>query len=70
MDADRIQGSATNMGGKVKEAVGSLVGDSKTRAEGMADQFTGQAQNAYGSAKDAVREGADTLGIADRQHRA
>lgn len=62
MDQDRIKGSATDIGGKVKDAAGGLLGDSKTQAEGKADQAKGQLQNAYGSAKDTVREGADTLG--------
>jgi len=62
MDEDRIKGAATNIGGKVKDAAGGLLGDSKTQAEGKADQASGQVQNAYGSAKDAVRESADTLG--------
>ncbi len=62
MDEDRIKGSATNIGGKVKDAAGGLLGDSKTQAEGKADQASGQVQNAYGSAKDTVREGADTVG--------
>ncbi len=62
MDEDRIKGAATNIGGKVKDAAGGLLGDSKTQAEGKADRASGQLQNAYGSAKDAVREQADTLG--------
>ncbi len=62
MDQDRIKGSATDIGGKMKDATGGLLGDSKTQAEGKADQAKGQLQNAYGSAKDTVREGADTLG--------
>jgi len=62
MDEDRIKGAATNVGGKVKDAAGGLLGDSKTQAEGKADQVSGELQNAYGSAKDAVREGADTPG--------
>ncbi len=62
MDEDQIKGAATNIGGKVKDAAGGLLGDSKTQAEGKADQASGQVQNAYGSAKDAVRESADTLG--------
>jgi len=62
MDDDRIKGAATNLGGKVKDAAGGLLGDSKTQAEGKADQASGQLQNAYGSAKDAVREEAGTLG--------
>ena len=54
MDEDRVKGAATNIGGKVKDAVGGLTGDTKTQAEGKMDQATGQVQNAYGSAKDAV----------------
>jgi len=61
MDEDRIKGTATNVGGKVKDAAGGLLGDSKTQAEGKADQASGQLQNAYGSAKDTAREGADAL---------
>jgi len=62
MDEDWIKGAATNIGGKVKDAVGGILGDSKTRAKGKADQASGQLQNAYGSAKDTVRESAETTG--------
>ncbi len=61
MDEDRIKGAATDLGGKVKDAVGDLTGDAKTQAEGKADQVSGQLQNTYGSAKDSAREAADTL---------
>ena len=62
MDEDRIKGSASDIGGKVKDAAGGLLGDNKMQAEGKADQLSGQLQNAYSSAKDAVSEGAETLG--------
>lgn len=62
MDEDRIKGSATDIGGKVKDAAGGLLGDNKTQAEGKVDQASGQLQNAYGSAKDSLSEGVDTLG--------
>ncbi len=62
MDEDRIKGSASDIGGKVKDAAGGLLGDNKLQAESKADQVSGQLQNAYGSAKDAVSEGAETLG--------
>ena len=52
MDEDRIKGAATDFGGKAKDAIGGLMGDKKTQAEGKADQVSGQLQNAYGSAKD------------------
>ena len=61
MDENRIAGAATNFGGKVKDAVGGLVGDSSMQASGKADQISGRVQNAYGSAKDALGDGASTL---------
>ncbi len=62
MDQDRLTGAATEMGGKIKDAVGGLVGDTQTQADGKLDQVSGQLQNAYGSAKDMVRQEAGTLG--------
>jgi len=62
MDENRMKGSATDIGGKVKDAAGGLLGDNKMQAEGKADQVGGQLQNAYGSAKDTARDAADSLG--------
>lgn len=55
MDKDRVEGSAKNVGGKIKEGVGKVLGDSKTQAEGKADQAEGKVQNTWGGIKDAVR---------------
>jgi len=46
MDKNRAKGSATNLGGKVKEGAGKLTGDSKLQSEGKLDQAKGKAQNA------------------------
>lgn len=62
MDEDRIKGTATDLGGKLKEAVGGLVGDSRTQVGGRVDQASGQLQHAYGSAKDTMRDTASTIG--------
>jgi uncharacterized protein YjbJ (UPF0337 family) len=56
MDKDRIKGAATDMKGKAKEALGKVTGDTKTEAEGKADQLKGKVQNAVGGAKDALKE--------------
>ncbi len=56
MDKDRTKGSASNIGGKAKEAAGKLSGDSKMQGEGKMDQAKGKAQNAMGSAKDALKK--------------
>ena len=61
MDEDRVSGAATNLGGKVKDAVGGALGDTGMQAEGKADQIGGKLQNTYGSAKDAVSDGAETI---------
>jgi uncharacterized protein YjbJ (UPF0337 family) len=56
MDKDRIKGSATNMGGKAKEAAGKVTGDSKLQGEGKMDQAKGQVQKAAGGIKDALKK--------------
>jgi len=56
IDEDRTEGSAKQMGGKLKEGAGKLFGDAKMKREGQADQAEGKLQNAWGSAKDEMRE--------------
>ena len=56
VDEDRTEGSAKQMGGKIKEGAGKLLGDSKLKGEGQADQAEGKLQNSWGSMKDKVRE--------------
>lgn len=55
MDKDRIEGSAQQAKGVVKEAVGKFVGDSKLEAEGKAEKVAGKIQNAVGGLKDSLR---------------
>ena len=55
MDKDRIEGAAKQTGGKIKEGVGKLIGDTKMEAEGHADQVEGKVQNAIGGIKDTLR---------------
>lgn len=64
IDEDRTEGSMKQMGGKIKEGAGKLVGDEKLKTEGQADQVEGKAQNAWGSMKDKAREtfGGDSNG--------
>ncbi len=56
MDKDRIEGSAKQAKGAVKEAAGKMTGDTKLRSEGAADKAEGKLQNAVGGAKDAIRD--------------
>lgn len=59
MDKDRIEGSAKQAGGAIKEAAGKALGDKKMEAEGAAKKTEGKVQNAAGGLKDKVREIAD-----------
>jgi uncharacterized protein YjbJ (UPF0337 family) len=56
MDKDRIEGSAKQGKGALKEAAGKLVGDAKLTAEGKQDKVEGKIQNAVGSIKDTLRK--------------
>ena len=60
MDTDRIDGALKNIGGKIKEGFGELTGDTKTQAEGKAEQVEGKVQNSWGGAKDTVRDATDS----------
>ena len=70
VDDDRVEGAARNVGGKVKEGVGKLVGDEKLRREGQVDQVKGRAQNAIGGIKDRARDTLDRkTGLMDQKLR-
>ncbi len=56
MDKDRVEGSAKQAKGAVKETWGKATGDAKTEAEGKADKMEGKVQNAVGGMKDKARE--------------
>ena len=54
-DKDRIEGSAKQVKGAVKEAVGKAFGDAKLVTEGAADRTEGKVQNAVGGIKDTIK---------------
>ena len=55
MDKDRIEGSAKQLKGAVKETIGKVTGDAKLETEGKTDKVEGEVQNAVGGLKDTVR---------------
>jgi uncharacterized protein YjbJ (UPF0337 family) len=55
MDKDRVEGSAEQAKGKLKEVAGKVTGDSKLQSEGQADQVKGKIQNTIGGIKDTLR---------------
>jgi uncharacterized protein YjbJ (UPF0337 family) len=55
MDKNRIVGSAKQIKGSIKEAVGKAIGDAKLQIDGKADQAEGKAQNMVGTIKDSLK---------------
>jgi len=55
MDKDRIEGSAEQAKGKLKEVAGKVTGDAKLESEGQGDQVKGKVQNTIGGIKDTLR---------------
>ena len=51
MTANTLKGDGQVIGGNVKEAVGTLTGDTSTQNAGIADQLTGRTNQAIGAAK-------------------
>ncbi len=56
MNKDRIEGSAEQLKGKVKEVAGKATGDTKLESEGKAQKIAGKVQNTIGGMKDSVKE--------------
>ena len=56
MDKDRIKGTAEQVKGSIKEAVGKVTGNDKLQVEGKADKLAGKTQDQVGKAKDAARD--------------
>ncbi len=55
-DHDRVEGSGHKVMGSIKEGLGKLTGNEKLEAEGLAEKTSGTIQNAFGGAKDTVRD--------------
>lgn len=56
MSIATLKGDGNELGGKIKEATGTLTGDNSLKSEGVADQVTGKVQQGYGAARDAVAD--------------
>jgi len=56
MNKDQVKGKAKDIGGKIQEEVGKVVGSSEQQAKGLAKQSEGKVQEAYGDAKEIVKD--------------
>jgi uncharacterized protein YjbJ (UPF0337 family) len=53
---DEFEGAARDMGGKVQQRVGEVLGDAKTQASGLYNQAAGQAQQQAARLSDVIKE--------------
>jgi len=56
MNKDQVKGKAKDIGGKIQEEVGKVVGSSEQQAKGLAKQSEGKVQESYGDAKEIVKD--------------
>lgn len=56
MNKDQIKGAAKDIGGKIQEEAGKLVGSKEQQAKGLMNQVEGKAQQQVGNLKEAVKD--------------
>jgi uncharacterized protein YjbJ (UPF0337 family) len=57
MNDDQIKGKAKDIGGKVQEEAGKVVGSSEQQAKGLSKQVEGKVQEKAGDLRDAIDKG-------------
>jgi len=62
MNKDRAKGTIDEVVGAAKQRAGALVGNTQLEVEGIAQQVKGKLENAWGIAKDAVRDANEEAG--------
>ena len=56
MNSDQIKGKAKDIGGKIQEEAGKVVGSSEQQAKGLSNQAEGKVQEKYGDVKDSLNK--------------
>lgn len=56
MNKDQVKGKAKDIGGKIQEEVGKIVGSSEQQAKGLSKQAEGKMQEKYGDAKEILKD--------------
>jgi uncharacterized protein YjbJ (UPF0337 family) len=57
MNKDQIKGTAKDVGGKIQEEAGKLVGSKEQQAKGLKHQVEGKIQKGIGDLKEVVKDG-------------
>jgi uncharacterized protein YjbJ (UPF0337 family) len=66
MNSDEIKGTIDDAAGRAKRQVGEWTGDTKTQAEGAAQQVKGKAEKVVGNVRDAVNDATNRSAENDR----
>ena len=66
MNSDEIKGTIDDAAGRAKRQVGEWTGDTKTQAEGAAQQVKGKAEKGVGNVRDAVNDATNRPAENDR----
>lgn len=61
MNQDQIEGTTSDLTGKVKESFGDATGDTQTQNAGVADQISGKVQKTIGDTRETVARTAAPL---------
>ena len=56
MNKDQVKGAAKDIGGKIQEEAGKLVGSKEQQAKGLMNQVKGKAQQQVGNLEEAVKD--------------
>lgn len=56
MNEDQVKGKAKDIGGKIQEEVGKVVGSSEQQAKGLSKQIEGKTQEKFGDAKEVLKD--------------
>jgi uncharacterized protein YjbJ (UPF0337 family) len=56
MNKDQVKGTAKDIGGKIQEEAGKLVGSSEQQAKGLNKQVEGKLQKGVGDLKEAIKD--------------
>jgi uncharacterized protein YjbJ (UPF0337 family) len=54
MNKDQVKGKLKDIGGKIQEEAGKVVGSSEQQAKGLSKQVEGKVEEKYGDAKEAI----------------
>ena len=56
MNKDQVKGTAKDIGGKIQEETGKLVGSAEQQAKGLNKQVEGKLQKGLGDVKEVIKD--------------